>query len=47
VSGTCTAVTYFVHSTERTVIDPMPKEYDDAKLTKLFDSIRATLTLKK
>jgi len=47
VSGTCTAVTYFVHSTERTVIDPMPKEYDAAKLTKLFDSIRATFTMKK
>ncbi|MBL6852205.1 MAG: hypothetical protein ISS15_17230 [Alphaproteobacteria bacterium] len=47
ISGTCTAVTYFVHSTERTVIDPPPKQYDDARLTKLFDSIRATFTLKK
>lgn len=47
IKGTCAAVTYFVHSTERTVIEPMPKEYDDKKLTKLFDSIRATFTLKK
>ena len=47
VSGTCTAVTYFVHSTQREVIDPMPKQYDDAKLTRLFDQIRATLTLRK
>jgi len=47
VSGTCTAVTYFVHSTQREVIDPMPKQYDDAKLTRLFDQIRATLTLRR
>lgn len=47
VSGTCTAVSYFVHSTQREVIDPMPKQFDEKRLTKLFDSIRATLTLKK
>lgn len=47
IKGTCTAITYFVHSTERTVVDPMPREFDEKKLMKLFDSIRATFTLKK
>lgn len=47
VSGTCTAVRYFVHSTERSVMDPPPKQFDEAKLTRLFDRMRATLTLKK
>jgi hypothetical protein len=47
VRGTCTAVTYFVHSTQREVIDPPPKQFDEAKLTRLFDGIRATLTLRK
>ena len=47
VKGTCLAVRYFTHSTNRMVIDPPPKEFDDKKLTKLFDSVRATLVLKK
>ena len=47
VDGTCLAVRYFTHSTATGVFDPPPKEFDAKKLDKLFDSIRATLTLRK
>ena len=47
IDGTCMAVRYFTHSTSPGVYDPPPKVFDDKKLDKLFDSIRATLTLKK
>jgi hypothetical protein len=46
VKGTCTAVRYFTHSTNPGVMDPPPREFDAARLTRLFDKMRATLKLR-
>ena len=45
IQGTCLAVRYFTVSTSTGAVEGV-KEFDAAKLEKLFDSLRATLKLK-